>query len=484
MSHQFDAKEKSSSVRGAIITLRGAVHWEFSEIARLSGLDVSTSGARKIWDNATTSAQIALGKNGPIPWQILLDYTESNYRSGRPKVVGVEEKTKLREEYLSQPDKAFHDVAVNSQQLNISTSTARNIARSPSPRHDYRIVKRKRPKKFVLREEDAIYRKDYCKWLNNLLLPPEPGYVRPRTIFVMSDETPINFGGPSKHSDYVSVPEGTKASLIPPQMEDSHPKFTLQTLAACCSDLSQTRPVKVFQKEEINAKEETIKQLEKAHQMAVDDSKQLIEDAEKDPNSQPAEAVRQANIDMHIQHKKDLEMGKKGTPKTKRELKPYQVFKVDAKDFERTAEKGMDFAWYMYNWLIPHLYPYYHKVKAANPDANVYLIEDNSGAHIKARRMMRGKLISQGIDYAPHPGNSPDLHPIERIFDGFGDALQGFIPTGNSKEEVERAKRWIIDEWQTASQFGERLVTCTDSQYFIELAGKCLDADGWSTFHG
>ena len=46
---------------------------------------------------------------------------------------------------------------------------------------------------------------------------------------------------------------------------------------------------------------------------------------------------------MREKHEEDIAAGKK-VPKTKRDLKLDQVFKVDKKDFERTAEKGMDFA--------------------------------------------------------------------------------------------------------------------------------------------
>jgi len=49
--------------------------------------------------------------------------------------------------------------------------------------------------------------------------------VLQKVIFVMSDETPIHVGGPIRHIEYVTVPEG--AENIPPIIEDRHPKFTL-----------------------------------------------------------------------------------------------------------------------------------------------------------------------------------------------------------------------------------------------------------------
>lgn len=81
---------------------------------------------------------------------------------------------------------------------------------------------------------------------------------------------------------------------------------------------------------------------------------------------------------------------KKNLPKSKRKLSPKQVFKVDKKDFQKTAEKGMDFAWYAYQWLLRELYPYYWAVSKAHPNTDIYLIENNSSAHTRARQHLAG----------------------------------------------------------------------------------------------
>src|SRR4051794_18864786 len=95
----------------------------------------------------------------------------------------------------------------------------------------------------------------------------------------------------------------------------------------------------------------------------------------------------------------------------------------------------MDFACYAYNWLIPELYPYYSKVVRLHPDRDVYLIEDNSGAHTKARQHLADHPLQEGVKFAPQPGNSPDLHPIERVFDILKDCTDSYEPTSGSEEE-------------------------------------------------
>lgn len=66
---------------------------------------------------------------------------------------------------------------------------------------------------------------------------------------------------------------------------------------------------------------------------------------------------------MFEQHKKDLASNKPNTPKGKQRLTPERVFKVNKKTFDRTAEKGIDFAWYVYNLLLSGLYPYYWQAR-------------------------------------------------------------------------------------------------------------------------
>ena len=143
----------------------------------------------------------------------------------------------------------------------------------------------------------------------------------------------------------------------------------------------------------------------------------------------------------------------------------------------------MDFAWYAYNWLLSDLYPYYWDVCKNNPDCDVYLVEDNSGAHTKARQHLVGHPLQQGIAFAPQPGNSPDMHPIEQCFDALKDALDSFIPKGNTKQEKLRAQALIYWHCQEAEIVGSRIEALCESSTFLSKAEYCIKYKGTKNFH-
>lgn len=291
-----------------------------------------------------TSAQIALSTTEKVDWVTLLDYTEALARSGHPKALSKALKSNLRSEYLNQPSESFIQVAQR-QKLNIRRETARQVALSPSPAHPYRIVKRKRPHKLILTATNAAARREYCKWLKGILCR-KVGRRKPKKVmFVMSDKTPIYIGGADRHNEYVTAIEGIEANSLAKPV-DNHAKFVLQTLAACLGDYRHTKPHITFQNDD-KSKPAIQKQLLSAHAAAKKRAQHMIATA-ADPNSVASQMVQQANINMRAQHAYNPSISKKRTPKTKRLLTAKQVFKVDETEFQRTSEKGMDFAWYSY----------------------------------------------------------------------------------------------------------------------------------------
>jgi hypothetical protein len=84
----------------------------------------------------------------------MLDYISPRERSGRSNAVTGALKTKLRQSFLDNAHDPFVEAA-KSIGLDVVRPTAQGIAKSPSPEHPYRIVKRKRPHKLVLSENDA-----------------------------------------------------------------------------------------------------------------------------------------------------------------------------------------------------------------------------------------------------------------------------------------------------------------------------------------
>lgn len=196
----------------------------------------------------------------------------------------------------------------------------------------------------------------------------------------MLDKTPVAFGGLDRHVEWLSAPKGTPTYKVPLKQQDSYPKFTLQVLATCSTNLLIKRPVKCFVKEDKDKKKDIEGKMARYKARAYKDATKAIEEAKKEGTNEQ-HIIQDANRRLLKQHGKDLAKNKPNTPKNKRWLTPKKVFKVDKKTFKRTAEKGIDFAQYLYNWLLSDLYPYYYKVKETNLDYNVYLIQDNLGAY-------------------------------------------------------------------------------------------------------
>ena len=53
-----------------------------------------------------------------------------------------------------------------------------------------------------------------------------------------------------------------------------------------------------------------------------------------------------------------------------------------------------------------------------------------------------------GIEVLKHPGNSPDLNPIEHVWDWIDVKLRKYPPTSNHTE----IKRGIVYEWNAISK--------------------------------
>jgi len=72
--------------------------------------------------------------------------------------------------------------------------------------------------------------------------------------------------------------------------------------------------------------------------------------------------------------------------------------------------KGIDWWLYAKRIYLDLLYPYYEAVQRANPDKEVYLVEDNAPSHQKASRFLEEVRKERGIRKVPHPPNSPNLN--------------------------------------------------------------------------
>jgi hypothetical protein len=77
--------------------------------------------------------------------------------------------------------------------------------------------------------------------------------------------------------------------------------------------------------------------------------------------------------------------------------------------------------------------------------------EDNHGPHLKARQLLQPEIQQQGIVFVNHPGNPPDLAPIEGLQGEHARKLAGFIYAVRDAQafNVQRAKDLLMKTWQS-----------------------------------
>lgn len=77
--------------------------------------------------------------------------------------------------------------------------------------------------------------------------------------------------------------------------------------------------------------------------------------------------------------------------------------------------------------------------------------EDNHGPHLKARQLLQPEIQQQGIVFVNHPGNSPDLAPIEGLQGEHERKLAETIYEVRDAQAstVRRAKDLLRITWQS-----------------------------------
>ena len=138
--------------------------------------------------------------------------------------------------------------------------------------------------------------------------------------------------------------------------------------------------------------------------------------------------------------------------------------------------KKMDFVFYSFVILKPLLLPYWEALQQANPTKQVFIQEDNASPHLKARQLLQPDLQRLGVQFVIHPGNSPDLAPIEALQ---GDhqrlqPVQDFIySTRDAKKATKDAAANLLrDTWQS-HQFDERVKGRVSIAVYKELCRRC-----------
>lgn len=109
--------------------------------------------------------------------------------------------------------------------------------------------------------------------------------------------------------------------------------------------------------------------------------------------------------------------------------------------------------------------------------------EDNHGTHLKARQLLQPEIQQQGIVFVNHPGNSPDLAPIEGLQGEHERKLAGFIyEVKDAKAStVQRAKDLLMYTWQS-KDLDDTVRGKACRAVYVELAKRCKMAGGSNHF--
>jgi len=105
-------------------------------------------------------------------------------------------------------------------------------------------------------------------------------------------------------------------------------------------------------------------------------------------------------------------------------------------------DRNMNADVYVEEVLIPYVVPY-----APFIGENFLFMQDNARPHI-ARRVLNF-LDEVGINRLDWPANSPDLNPIEHLWDNLGRKVRNHAPAPQTLRELQRV---FGNEWNTITQ--------------------------------
>ena len=343
----------------------------------------------------------------------------------------------------------IHNIARNKEHCRLDSINSKPVKR---------LLRRHRT---ALARENLQDREKFIEWV--LTLPDT-------AIFICTDETPHHFdlGMPER----VSAPSGE-----PQYYEDKVCPFSLMQWAAASGFLGVERPFKVWEMEQ----EEEVASL--AHKL-----KEEVKALKEYRSHQRKRALEAGTPEYRLLEKENAAiecynstMKRIGDRSRRQRWTPERLFKEEK--FVRDNKKGgMDFVWYAFEVYQKYLFPYYLKIRKrareSDPNAVVYITEDNVGVHGKARRLLAGYIADNEILFAEWPAWSPDLHAIEYLHHKQKEIIRGMMyqPHSASAAAKREAERVLRETWQGAemSRHCERFASI---QGVRELASRSKGAD-------
>jgi hypothetical protein len=155
----------------------------------------------------------------------------------------------------------------------------------------------------------------------------------------------------------------------------------------------------------------------------------------------------------------------------KNPVTPAKFFKYE--DFIYKSEKGMNGIWYAERVLKGVLFPYYEAVRANNPGAQVFLVQDNVYLHGLGLRYCAPEIEEKDIRFAPHSPNSPDLHLIERCFSRLEGFLGDYEVKSASKQAKADAVAFVQSIWQEDEMMRQYMAHQLHPDHFRDVANAC-----------
>lgn len=113
------------------------------------------------------------------------------------------------------------------------------------------------------------------------------------------------------------------------------------------------------------------------------------------------------------------------------------------------------------------------------PERQVWLIKDNASIHTKAEWTAAQFRVTARIRKAPWPPNSPDLHPIENLWDYEKDIIRDKPVHGASESEKKQIKELATKEWLAMDS---KVKQCIGT--FKDRLERCIKANGDNNFRG
>ncbi|PVH92277.1 hypothetical protein DM02DRAFT_635494 [Periconia macrospinosa] len=411
-------------------------------------------------------------------------------KAGRPVTVRplTELSANIRSALLENPSYKYVDAASDVLHAAGKTACQNTLVRVAREHrddaHPYAITRGIRSKKPKLNDEAQLERCKYSGWII------EQSLLRVRgVIFVCYDETSKAMGGTNLRGgkQLYTRPVGVNSNDIAVPIKP--PKFHLMICAATstATRVSHKRPCVIWQDDDDAhaARAENLKKLNQTLRNYVA-RKQALASTFGTPEYRQLrdinDRITKENTRAKDRNRAEGRTGG-GLRRGVRKLwTPEKLFSQE--DFVYTRGKGMSGAWFALEILQKHVFPYYIAVRDSHPEADVYLVMDNVRLHGLALRLLVPEIERLGILRAPHPPNSPDLHPIEHCFGRLEGFLDDYLVRGSSKHEKEQAIKYIQYIWQEDEGMRRYMDRHLSMDYFARVADRCLSRFGNNNYTG